>query len=307
MASQWSLQPVVIAAAAVATAWYGWSLVRLHRTKGARPWPRRRTTCFAIGIVLFVWAGCGFAQVYATSLFWDWTCQQLGLLLIVAAIFMAGQPIDLARRTRGEGALVVRMAQSSTGRFFANPLIGPVLIPALSVVLFFGPFAGWAVEVPALGAALPVVLVVMGALIVFPLVSTDDRRGSMAVALALTIGVFELLLDAVPGIALRLHTTIVTSYFDHRSGHVWQPSALHDQQLAGGVLWCVSELIDLPFLLLVYLRWLRADERDAAEIDTVLEAERIARGESEDGLRGATDAPWWLNDPAMQERLRRKG
>ena len=112
-----------------------------------------------------------------------------------------------------------------------------------------------------------------------PLVSTDDTRGSMAVALALTIGVFELLLDAIPGIVLRLRTTLITSYFDHRTAHTWSPSALHDQQLGGAVLWCVAELIDLPFLLLVYLRWLRADERDAAQIDTVLEAERIAQGQ----------------------------
>ena len=89
---------------------------------------------------------------------------------------------------------------------------------------------------------------------------------------------------------LRLHTTIVTSYFDHRTTHTWSPTHLHDQQLAGAVLWCVAELIDLPFLLLVYLRWLRADERDAAEIDTVLEAERIARGRATtDGRRPARD------------------
>ena len=123
----------------------------------------------------------------------------------------------------------------------------------------------------------------------------------MAVALALTIGVFELLLDAIPGIVLRLHTTLVTSYFDHRSAHtlVAQRTCTISSS-AGRVLWCVAELIDLPFLLLVYLRWLRADERDAAEIDTVLEAERIARGEqggdAEDPL-GAVDAPWWLVRP----------
>ena len=129
----------------------------------------------------------------------------------------------------------------------------------------------------------------------------------MAVALALTIGVFELLLDAIPGIVLRLHTTIVTSYFDHRTEHTWSPTHLHDQQLAGAVLWCVAELIDLPFLLLVYLRWLRADERDAAEIDTVLEAERIARGahrRRRAPAGTAADAPWWLSDPTMRDRFR---
>jgi hypothetical protein len=70
----------------------------------------------------------------------------------------------------------------------------------------------------------------------------------------------------------------------------------------------VAELLDLPFLILVYRQWLKADERDAAEVDAVLEAERIARGEDEpapESEHGPTDAPWWLSDPTMQDRLRR--
>jgi hypothetical protein len=65
----------------------------------------------------------------------------------------------------------------------------------------------------------------------------------------------------------------------------------------------VAELLDLPFLILVFRQWLKADEKDAADIDAVLDAERAARGEeSDDETR---DAPWWLSDPTMQDRLRR--
>jgi putative membrane protein len=56
-------------------------------------------------------------------------------------------------------------------------------------------------------------------------------------------------------------------------------------------------------MLLVYRRWLRADARDAAAIDAVLDAERIARSADTDA---PADAPWWLTDPAMQDRLRRE-
>jgi putative membrane protein len=302
IATRWTVQPVALAVAVIAAGWYAGSVRRLYRS-GRAGWPLRRSITFGLGIALLVWTSCGFAQVYSRALFWVWTSQQLLLLLIVPILVMAGQPIELARRTRGDRALPVRLVASPVGRFFANPLVGPVLIPALSFVLFFGPLPGWAIEYPVVGWILAVAIVGAGALIVLPLVSTDDTRGSMAVALALTIGVFELLLDAIPGIVLRLHTTIVTSYFDHRREHSWSPTHLHDQQLGGAILWCVAELIDLPFLLLVYLRWLRADERDAAEIDTVLEAERIARGDPADSGLGAADAPWWLSDPGMRRRL----
>jgi putative membrane protein len=97
-----------------------------------------------------------------------------------------------------------------------------------------------------------------------------------------------------------------TSYFDHRAMHDWLPAPIRDQQTAGSVLWCTAELLDLPFLILVFRQWMKADARDAAEVDAVLEAERISRGDDEtetQGEVGPTDAPWWLNDPAMQKRL----
>jgi putative membrane protein len=144
---------------------------------------------------------------------------------------------------------------------------------------------------------------------VLPLVGLDENATSLAVGLSLAIGSFELVLDALPGVLLRLHGGLVTSWFDVRTVHDWSPEPLRDQQAAGAILWCMAELIDLPFLVLVYRRWLRADARDAARVDAVLEAERAARrgwaaDESEDGVEDR-DAPWWLTDPAMRERMHR--
>jgi putative membrane protein len=293
----WTFQPVAGVAAVLAVAWY---VLAIRRTPG---WPRRRTVSFMIGVALFGWTTNGFAQVYSHALFWVWTSQVLILLLAVPVIVMAGQPVALARKVGGEKAVLVRLSRSGVGRVFANPLVGPALVPVLSAVFFFGPVSRWAVGNDALGWPLQVLIAVAGALIVLPLVTSEDTSSSMAVGLALAIGVFELILDAVPGIVLRLNTHLATSYFDVRTRTTWAPSPLHDQQTAGALLWTVAEVIDLPFLVLIYRQWLRADERDAARIDTVLEAERISRG-GED--TEPTDAPWWLTDPAMRDRMRRK-
>jgi putative membrane protein len=307
--SEWSWQPVAIVAAIGLAVWYGQAVLALART--GRPWPRSRSMLFGIGLALFVWTTCGFLEAYVTSLFWVWTTQTLVLLLIVPLLLMFGQPLQLARLRSGHAGRVHRLLRSGVGRFLANPLVGPALVPLLSAALFFGPLPAWAVQVAPLGWLLDLLLVAVGAAIILPLVDADEDPSSLAVGLALAIGSFELVLDAVPGIALRLHAGLVTSYFDQRADHPWSPAALHDQQIGGAVLWCVAELIDLPFLLLVFRRWLRADARDAAAADAVLEAERAARA----GLRGTdpagdlpadTDAPWWLSDPAMQHRLRRR-
>jgi cytochrome c oxidase assembly factor CtaG len=173
-------------------------------------------------------------------------------------------------------------------------------------VLFFGPLPGWAVGVPAVGWLLQVAVLLVGAVMALPLAGVDEGASSLAVGLALAIGSFELVLDALPGIVLRLRRTLSTSFWAHAAPLPGALAPLRDQQRAGAILWGVAELLDLPFIVVLFLRWVRADARDAAAIDAVLEAERVARGpRPETPDAEVADAPWWLSDPAMQERLRR--
>jgi putative membrane protein len=300
--TEWTWQPVALAVAVVLAVWYSRAVHRLRRS--GKPWPSGRVVMFWTGLAAFVWATCGSPGAYLDALFWVWTSQQLALLLIVPYLIMAGGPLQLA------GAPAQRVLRTRFIRTLGNPLIGPALVPLLSVALFFGPLPGWAIELRPFGWFEQVVVLMVGALIVLPLVGADASRTSLAVGVSLAIGMFELVLDAVPGIALRLHKTVSTSFFDFRASQGWTPAPVHDQQIGGAILWCVAELLDLPFLVLVFVLWLKADERDAAEVDAVLDAERIARGEHEptvQGEPGPTDAPWWLSDPAMRQRMQGRG
>ena len=298
--TQWTLQPLAIALAALLVAGYLRGLRRLDA-----PWPRWRAAVFGAGIVLLLWTSCGFPAVYAGSLYWVWTSQTLLLWLVVPILIMSGHPVQLARAISGPHGILERALRSRFCRVVANPLVGPALVPLLSFALFFGALPAWAIRYDAVGWLLQLVLLGVGALMVLPLVGLDDEASSLAVGLSLAIGSFELVLDALPGIVLRLRNGLTTSWFDARAVHAWTPGALHDQRVAGAILWCVAEIIDLPFLVLVYRRWIRADARDAAQVDAVLEAERAARRAlPESDAQVERDVPWWLNDPAMQQRLR---
>ena len=288
--TQWTWQPVAIAAVVLLAGWY------VRAVRRVAHWPLRRSVTFGVGLLLVLWTTCGFPGAYVDSLFWVWTSQQLGLLLVVPFVVLSGGPLRLVRPT----SVVSRALRSRFARVLSNPLIGPAAVPLLSVVLFFGPVPRWAIAVPVFGWFEQLIVLLVGALIVLPLVGTDELPSSLRVGLALAIGSFELVLDAVPGIALRLHRSLSTSYFDARAVHPWTPGALHDQQTSGAILWCVAELLDLPFLVLVFRQWIRADARDAAQVDAVLEAERVARSSPED----ERDVPWWLTDPSVKDRLR---
>ncbi len=301
--TQWTLQPVALVVAVALAVVYARHLRALRRS--GRGWPTPRVVAFGFGLVVLVWASCGFGQVYGASLFWVWTSQTLILWLLVPILVLAGKPVQLARAVRGDDGPLERALRSRAAKVVANPLVGPALVPILSGVLFFGPVAGWAIGTPAVGWLLQLVLLVVGALMVLPLVGLDDDASSLAVGLSLAIGSFELVLDALPGVVLRLRNTLGTTWFDHRAHHAWTPNGLHDQRVGGAILWCIAEIIDLPFLYLVYRRWLRADARDAAQVDAVLEAERASRhGSEHDTSEADRDVPWWLSDPAMRRRMR---
>jgi putative membrane protein len=305
--TQWTVQPVAIAVVVLLAGAY---LTGVRRV--GRGWPVGRSAVFALGLVLLAWTSCGFPQVYSSSLYWVWTSQTLTLWLVVPMLVLSGHPVQLARAVSGPGGRVERVLRSRLCRIVGNPLVGPALVPLLSAFLFFGPVPGWAITWAPAGWLLQLGLLVVGGLMVLPLVGLDETASSLAVGLSLAIGSFELVLDALPGVVLRLHQALVTSWFDHRDRHAWTPDALHDQRIAGAILWCVAELIDLPFLVLVYRRWLRADARDAARVDAVLEAERAARQALRPGEDDAPpppadrDVPWWVSDPAMQRRLRER-
>jgi putative membrane protein len=296
----WTPQPVAIVLAVLLVAGYAYALRRCDTSV-----PRWRVGIFGLGVLLLTWTTCGFLAVYADSLYWAWATQTLLLWLVAPILILSGHPVQLARQLPTAGARVDRALGSRAGRLIGNPLVGPALVPVLSFVLFFGPVPDWAARFTGFAWLLQLVLLVVGALMVLPLAGLAEEATSLAVGLSLAIGSFELVLDALPGIVLRLRNGLVTGWFDHRDLHSWTPDALRDQRVAGAILWCIAEIIDLPFLVLVYRRWLRADARDAAEVDAVLEAERAARQAIPDA-EADRDAPWWLTDPAMQQRLRRR-
>lgn len=308
IAGAWTFQPIALLLAALA----GWAYFRqVHRVNQLTqtPWPAIRTASFGLGLILLVLLSCAAPGHFARSVYWVWVAQSLTLLLVVPVPLMCGQPIELLRITHPEGRLP-RAVESRAGRWLSSPLVGPALVPLLCIATLFGPVPGWAAGTLPISWLVQLLLVLMGAAIVLPLICADDRASSVAVGAAVAVGVLELLIDAVPGIVLRLSTHPVSGFFDHRTSSVGAPFWLHDQQIGGGVLWCVAELLDLPFLVLIFRRWVRADAREAAAIDAVLDQRDGNTAQQPEGAvpneieTARSDEPWFLTDPRLRDRLR---
>lgn len=305
--TEWRPDLLTLAVLAVLAAGYVRARRRLAAAGGS--WPVGRDVAFAVGLALTAWVTSGFLEARGRQLLWVWTTQQLSLLLAVPVVLLLAQPVSLARTSGGPGSPVVRFLSSRVGRLLGHPLLGPLYVPVLCGLLYFGGLGAWAVRSTAAGWLLHVVLLGVGLLIALPLLDAEDDRSSLAVGAAVAIGVFELLIDAIPGIVVRLETHLTIAPFGVGRPS-WAGTWLHDQQFAGAILWTLAEVLDLPFLLLTFRQWIRVERREAARIDAELDrAEREAAAHAPttpDGPEPAAPAstrPWWLDHPDLRRRF----
>lgn len=211
---------------------------------------------------------CSTLGVYSGALRWAFTTRIALLLLAVPPAIAAGRPLALLRaslRDRGQDRFD-RVMRSRPVRTFGNAMFGAIFSAAL-FALFLTPVAGIARGAPAIDAALTIVVPVVGLLMVLPITEDAGNRSSLFITAEFLLAFVELLIDAIPGIVLRLSPAIL----DHGPRIVmalsWWPSPLRDQQLAGDLLWCIAEGADLPIIVLLLVRWARTDRRESKRFD----------------------------------------
>ena len=283
--TQWRPDWLTLAVLLALAVWY----VRARRRAGSPSWPRYRDVLLGAGVALAVWTSSGFPAARGTQLMWVWTAQQLTLLLVVPAVVLSAQPLALARAVGGDRAVPLRLLASRPARALGHPALSLLYVPLMAGLLFFWGLGDRSLGSAPAGWALHLLLLAVGAVVALPLVDAEDGRTSLAVGAAVAIGAIELLVDAIPGIVLRLETHLQMHGF--ATGRPpWAPAALADQQTSGAILWTVAELLDLPFLVLVVAQWTRIEGREARRIDAELD-----RAEP-------TGRPWWLDDPELRGR-----
>ncbi|HKT01345.1 MAG TPA: cytochrome c oxidase assembly protein, partial [Rugosimonospora sp.] len=174
---------------------------------------------------------------------------------------------------------------SRAATFFTVPVVSPLLLAVIPFLLYFTPVYRLSLTHPALLPPVHLVLLLVGVAVLVPLWEADTLATRVPYALALLFALIELLADAVPGIVVRLDTHLLAAGYFAALARPWGPSPLHDQQLGGDLLWCVGEAVDLPFLALLVVQWVRADAREAARVDRELD---LAADPDEPLQR-----PWW--------------
>ncbi|GAA2373239.1 cytochrome c oxidase assembly protein [Dactylosporangium salmoneum] len=298
----WHADPLVLAAVVVVAGGYLIGVWRVRRAGGH--WPATRTAAFfGLGLVGLAATTMGWLGVYAPVLFSAYALQVVALLMVVPLLLALGRPIGLAKAALGPAgsARLDAVLNSRAARLFTVPVISPFLLAVIPFLIFFTPWYQATLQHPLLASVSHLALLLAGLAVLVPIWEADTIAAPVPYLLALMFALIELLADAVPGIVVRLDTHVIAGAYLAALGRPWGGSLLHDQQLGGDFLWCIGEAVDVPFLALLLLQWVRADAREARTVDAALDT--VAAGGS--GSPGAEDPgdglgrPWWETDASV--------
>ena len=277
--STWTFAPIPIILCIIAAALYFWGVRRVHAL--GDHWPVWRTVIF-IGVALPLtvltvtwWPGARSHQLFSAYM-----TQVVVLSLVLPAILVLGAPARLWRAAVQKplgGPIKHPVLDSTALRWATHPLVTPLFMLALPVVVVFTPLLLLTLQNEAAYTAMQVLLLVLGLIALLALVGGQVPDHGIPHAAAAFIAFFELILDAIPGGVLFFTTSLMAGgwYAVHGDpgGLDWAAS---DQRAAGAILWSVGEGIDVPFLLIIVVLWMRADAAEARRHDAWLDAQATA-------------------------------
>lgn len=256
---------------------YGAGIASLARR--GEHWPLMPTLGFyLLGLGSFAVVNLGFLGVYSTELRWAFTTRIALLLFATPGLISLGLPVTLAKRVLSGMPLRVMDAvlRSWPVRLFGNGVFAPLFALAAFMV-FLTPIAGSLRESPTAQGIITVLVPLVGLLMVLPIIEQTTQRTSFFITIEFLFVFIELVIDAIPGILLRLNNQILDQV-----GPVlgqlppWFPSSFHDQHLSGDLLWFIAEIADIPVLILLFIRWQRIDRKEARKLDDLSDEEMDA-------------------------------
>ena len=310
----WQLDGVALAAVVLLAAAYAYGVRR--KARAGESWPLWRTAAFfVLGLGTLVFATMSALAVYNRVLFWPAAVQNILLDLFAPLGLALGDPLGLA----APGGRLRRAFSSRPVRLLTYPLVSSLLVLVSELTIYFTPYFSHALAGNAVRQLMHLQLLLTGCLFVLPMLSRQELLPRWCSHPVRALLVFlDGLFDSVPGLVVMTSGTLVAGHWYHSHTRDWGPSVRHDQMLGGGLMLVLAELVGLPFLLLVFLEWWRAERDRTVALDAALDREAAlaapvpapaaADGAARDG--GAAKAappvpaaaapeltrPWWETD-----------
>lgn len=270
--TEWSMNWWVAVGVVVTGGLYLWGVARMRR-RGDR-WPLARTASFVIGgLGSAVVATMSALGTYDTVLFSVHAAQHMVLMMLTPLFCALGAPVTLALRTlppRGR-RLLLAVLHSRYARLFTWPPFALAVFIATPFALYYSPFYPLTLSSPFWHAFLHLHFVIVGAMLMWPLVGIDPVPGKASYPLRLLILFLMLPFHAFLGISIMSAGVLLGGDWYVAFGRTWPPSPLDDQYLAGAIMWGSGDVIAAVLLIVLFVQWFLASQREAVREDRRLD------------------------------------
>jgi cytochrome c oxidase assembly factor CtaG len=308
--SSWQPDVPALLVVALLGGLYGWGVLRLRRR--GEHWPPARLAAFVLlGLGTLVVATMSALAVYDHVLFWPAAVQNILLDLIAPLGLALGDPLRLAVRALPEPA-AGRLRRAMSGRvirLLTFPLVSTALVLATELTVYFTPYFETALRDGWLHQLMYLHLLLAGSLFVVPVLTREETLPAWCTHPVRAALVFlDGIIDAVPGIVVMTHGTLIAGAWYLHHAPVWSPDVRHDQQLGGGAMISIAELVALPFLLAILVQWARTERAETVALDRRLATELVPVAPAE-SAEPSPDLvrPWWeTENSAVAQRIRQQ-
>ncbi len=261
--NQWHVSwvPLLLLGAAAALYWLG-----VQRTDA---WPRYRSICFAVGLILTFLVTESVIGVYDMTLFSDHMIEHLGLIMVAAPLFAVAAPIELA--VQSGSVRLCRALSSRVAQMAFHPLVAfalyAVFIPATHLTGLFDTMLRheWVHH------SEQIAFLIVGYLF-FRHAFGANGRDSINPGLRLVYVMAAVPVDTFTGLALAMETRNPFPQYRAMMPNASPHYILDNVHLGGAIMWIGGDALMLLALIPVAVSWVRAETVRTRELDRQLDA-----------------------------------
>jgi putative copper resistance protein D len=274
----WSFGPaILLPLALVAVAWMV-AVRRVDAAHPASPVPRIRSIAFLGGLAAIAVALQSGIERYDTALFSVHMVQHILLTLVAAPLLALGAPVTLLLRLATPGfrqRWILPVLHSRPLRVLSHPVVAGILFAAVMWGSHFSPLFDAALENPLVHDLEHVLFLGSALLFWWPAVGLDPAPWRLSHPARLLYVFLQMPQNTLLAVVILNAPAVLYRHYATLD-RPWEPSALFDQQAAGGIMWLAGDMLFIVAIALILAGWMRHEERDAARVERRADVERAA-------------------------------
>jgi cytochrome c oxidase assembly factor CtaG len=265
----WSFDPLIWLGLIAAVVAWTVAVRRVNALHPASPVPRARTVAFLAGLAAIAFALQSGIERYDTALFSVHMVQHVLLILVAAPLLALAAPITLLLRVSRPDVRrrwILPLLHSRALKAITHPIVAWLLFAAVMWGTHFSPLFDLSLENPVVHDLEHVLFLVTALLFWWPAVALDPAPWRMPhparglyVFLQMPQNTFLAVVILYAASPLYPHYATLD--------RPWGPSALQDQQIAGGIMWLFGDLLFIAAIGAILAGWMRYEERNAGQSD----------------------------------------